>query len=380
MKKSKSVFEAGSIVAGSGIGSGVMTIPYFVEHSGLVGGLSAFALAYIVSVVLHLMIAEIMLQMNETADILAAFNKYLFTGRFKNALKYMFFAIMVVVLETNLAAYISGASDIVKGMIHVPAYFIEVTFYVLAAIVVLFGLKSVSVSEKISVVFMGALLLTATVISFGNVNESASLCVFGGMAPTLACFGMIMFSFSAIFSVPQVIEILDRDKSKVRISIFLGFLINLIISIIITICTIATSKEVTEIAIVGWADSVGGTIRIIGSVFIVFAMFTSYWSIGLATTDIIAGTTKKTFGMSFVLATIPALVMTFFLDKSFMEYMKIAGGAVAVIISLLLIPTFVICTKEKNCIIMRKYEKHVVTTVFIFVMYILMAIGSFISV
>ena len=380
MKKRKSVFGASSIVAGSGIGSGVMTIPYFVEHSGIIGGLVAFTTAYIVSVILHLMIAEIMLQMNETADILAAFNKYLFTGRLKYFLKYLFFAVMVVVLETNLAAYISGASDIINGLIHAPAFIIEVTFYFLAAIVVLYGLKSVSISEKVSVTFMGVLLLAATIISFGNVNKSASISAFGGIAPSVACFGMIMFSFSAIFSVPQVIEVLDRDKSKVRISIFLGFLINLIISVIITICTIAASKEVTEIAIVGWADSVGGAIRIIGSVFIVFAMLTSYWSIGLATTDIISGTTKKNFGLSFALATIPALIMTFFLNNSFMEYMKIAGGAVAVIISLLLIPTFVICIKDKECIIMKKHERHISVTIFIFVMYILMAIGSFISV
>ena len=44
----RSIFEASSIIAGSGIGSGVMTIPYFVEHAGIVGGIVAFVLAYAV--------------------------------------------------------------------------------------------------------------------------------------------------------------------------------------------------------------------------------------------------------------------------------------------------------------------------------------------
>ena len=110
--KKKTVFTAAAIVAGNGIGSGVMAIPYFVSKTGAVGGAIAFLTAYLISVLLHLMIAQIMLTMGETLDILGAFNVYLFRGKLKNILKISFFIIMVIVLETNLAAYITGASAI----------------------------------------------------------------------------------------------------------------------------------------------------------------------------------------------------------------------------------------------------------------------------
>ena len=109
-------------------------------------------------------------------------------------------------------------------------------------------------------------------------------------------------------------------------------------------------------------------------------MFTSYWSIGFATTKIISNQTKWSFGLSFALATVPALVITFVIPGGFMEYMKIAGGAVAVIISLMLIPTYLICTRDKEVTMQHRAERSKITVLAVFLMYLVMAVGSFITV
>lgn len=384
--KKKSVFAASAIVAGNGIGSGVMAIPYFVSKAGWINGIVAFALAYIISVFLHLMIAQIMFMTGDTADILSAFNTFLFKGKLKNVLKISFFIIMVVVLETTLAAYIAGAAEIFAEFFPmISGEILGTIFFVLAAVVVLLGLRAICISEKVTISVMGIILLLAVIFSLKNINNNiltgffptAGVSVISGFAAT---FSMIMFSFSAIFSVPQVIECLDHDEKKVRKSIFYGFLINLVISVIVTVCAVITSSEVTKVAIVGWTEAVGGIIQILGSLFILLAMFTSYWSIGFATTQIISNQTKKTFGLSFVLATVPALILTFILSSGFMEYMKIAGGAVAVIISLMLIPTYLICTKGKKVTILNPIEASKASIAIVFFMYMVMAIGSFITI
>ena len=383
--KKKTVFTAAAIVAGNGIGSGVMAIPYFVSKVGVTGGIIAFAAAYIVSVLLHLMIAQILFRTGDTADILSAFNTYLFKGKLKNVLKIGFFIIMVVVLETNLAAYISGAATILSEFFpNVPAKIFGAVFYILAAVVVLLGLHAICISENITVSIMGVILLAALIISCMHINPAPAITSPGfslsGLGALAATYSMIMFSFSAIFAVPQVIECLDHDEKKVRKSIFWGLLMNLVISVIVTFCAIIASKEVTKVAIVGWAESVGGIIQILGSLFILLAMFTSYWSIGFATTEIIANQIKKKFGLSFVIATVPALILTFVLSSGFMEYMKIAGGAVAVIISLMVIPTYLISGKGRENTIMNHVEAAKVTVAIVFIMYLVMAAGSFISV
>lgn len=405
--RKRSVFKAAAVVAGNGIGSGVMAIPYYISHTGIAGGVTAFAAAYLVSVLMHLMIAEMVLHTGDTADILAVFNKYLFKGRKGKILRPAFFALLTIVLIANLSAYISGASEIFTGLLPVSPVIVKVVFFIFAASVVLAGLGAVCTGEAVSVSFMVVILVFMGIFSLLHINSGVEIRILGSITGWMAAYGMIMFSFSAIFAVPQVVvylggvsddvpdgqagkgerltdarkkeEISDTGKTEARIrkAIWLGLFINLVISVTVTVCTVITSVEVTDIAIVGWAESVGGTIRILGSVFIVFAMITSFWSIGLASADIVAGQTGLKRGLSFVTATVPALILTLTTGSSFTDYLKLVGGIVAMIISLMAVPSFLICMNDKTPVrIMRKDMKIKAVAGFVFVMYVIMAVGS----
>lgn len=409
--RKRSVFKAAAVVAGNGIGSGVMAIPYYISHTGIAGGVTAFAAAYLVSVLMHLMIAEMVLHTGDTADILAVFNKYLFKGRKEKILRPAFFALLTIVLIANLSAYISGASEIFTGLLPVSPVIVKVVFFIFAASVVLAGLGAVCTGEAVSVSFMVVILVFMGIFSLLHINSGVEIRILGSITGWMAAYGMIMFSFSAIFAVPQVVEYLggvpddvpdgpagkgerltdvrkkeeisDTGKTEARIrkAIWLGLFINLVISVTVTVCTVITSVEVTDIAIVGWAESVGGTIRILGSVFIVFAMITSFWSIGLASADIVAGQTGLKRGLSFVTATVPALILTLTTGSSFTDYLKLVGGIVAMIISLMAVPSFLICMNDKTPVrIMRKDMKIKAVAGFVFVMYVIMAVGSCLNV
>ncbi len=409
--RKRSVFKAAAVVAGNGIGSGVMAIPYYISHTGIAGGVTAFAAAYLVSVLMHLMIAEMVLHTGDTADILAVFNKYLFKGRKGKILRPAFFALLTIVLIANLSAYISGASEIFTGLLPVSPVIVKVVFFIFAASVVLAGLGAVCTGEAVSVSFMVVILVFMGIFSLLHINSGVEIRILGSITGWMAAYGMIMFSFSAIFAVPQVVEYLggvpddvpdgqagkgerltdvrkkeeisDTGKAEARIrkAIWLGLFINLVISVTVTVCTVITSVEVTDIAIVGWAESAGGTIRILGSVFIVFAMITSFWSIGLASADIVAGQTGLKRGLSFVIATVPALILTLTTGSSFTDYLKLVGGIVAMIISLMAVPSFLICMNDKTPVrIMRKDMKIKAVAGSVFVMYVIMAVGSCLNV
>ena len=374
--RKKSVFAASCVVAGNGIGSGVMAIPYFVGKAGIIGSAIAFGAAFIVSVLLHMMIAEILLTGKSKNDILESFQTYLFKGKLKNVLTTGFFILMVVVLVSNLAGYICGTAEILRDLIPLPEAVVRVLFYVICAVIVLMGLRTVGFSEKITVGFMCFLLLPTIILSFLN-RSGNGIGITGGLDAFAAVFSMIMFSFSAIFAVPQIIELLDNDTKSIRKSIICGIGMNLVMSVAVAVCTVISSKEITEIAIIGWAEAVGGAIRILGSLFIVCAMMTSYWSIGFAASEMVRIRTKLAFPVAFCIATLPSLVITFIIDSRFMNYMKIAGGAVAMIISLMVIPTFLLCMKGRKHQILSRAGASKPTVVFVFVMYIVMAVGSF---
>lgn len=386
------VFKAASVVAGNGIGSGVMAIPYYVVHTGVLGGVLAFAAAYIVSVLMHLMIAEMILHTKDTSDILAIFNNYLFRGRSGKIIRLVFFILLVVVLIANLSAYISGASEIVTGIFPVSCVSAKIIFFVFAAVVVFAGLGAVCTGEAVSVSLMAIILLLMSIFSALHTGNGTDIKMCGNIKEWAAAYGMIMFSFSAIFAVPQVVKYLSaptaegntdlqvfsdgETKKDIKRAIWLGLLINLVLSVTVAVCTVITSGEVTEIAIVGWAQAVGGAVMIAGSVFIIFAMLTSFWSIGLAVADIVAGGIRVRREISFALATVPALILTLLSGSSFTDYLKLVGGAVAIIIALMAVPSFLICMKEGESEGIMYQKGNRIIAVFVFIMYVVMAVGS----
>ena len=60
MKTKKLTFiESLMLVAGAGIGTGILTIPYAIAQIGLLGTLTALAVAYIASAFIYLIIADL---------------------------------------------------------------------------------------------------------------------------------------------------------------------------------------------------------------------------------------------------------------------------------------------------------------------------------
>ena len=379
MNKKNSVFAAACLVAGNGIGSGVMAIPFFVQKAGIVGAVIAFLLSFTVTVLLHLMIAEVLLTVkSDSGDILEGFNLYLFRGRLKPVLTVLFFILLVTILMANLSAYISGTVEILDGLLPLPAIAVKLLFFAVCAVIVLMGLHTVGISEKITIVFMCFLLIPTIVLSLLNRNGSG-ISFTGVLDAFAAVFSMIMFSFSAVFAIPQAVELLEKDVVKIRKAIWLGIGLNFIMSASVAFCAVLSSKEVTRIAIIGWADSVGGGVRTAGSVFIVCAMLTSFWTTGLAASEMIRIRLKQSSFISFCIATLPALLLTFVVSSRFTNFLKVGGGAIAMVISVMIIPTFIICMKGRKPQVLTKSGASLPSVIFVLVMHILMAVGAFID-
>lgn len=191
---------------------------------------------------------------------------------------------------------------------------------------------------------------------------------------------MIMFSFSALFSVPQVANNIE-DKSKIKTAVFAGIGVNASITFIFTIAALVVSKSTTQVATIGLSDSLGEKTKTLCSIFVILAMLTSYWSIALAQLDIICEELKISRRLSWVIATVPTLFMSVFLPGTFISYIQIVGGVVAVIVSLLILPAYYKAVyNSKDALILGKYGKRKSVLFIIFTCYVLMAISSFIKI
>lgn len=377
-KKQLTTWEAACIITGYGIGAGVLSMPYMAARNGLILSTLILILSLLASYVLHLMIAEIALKEGNGGQIISCLNRFLFRGKTKQVLTVIFFVLMAVILVTNLAAYISGAEEIIVGLLPIPSIAAKLLFYVVAASVVLFGLKAVGVSEKIAVTVIFALIAALAAASLLNIRNSLSLSA-GSLNDALAYYGLAMFAMSAFFSVPQAVEGLSGDTKKIRKAVFLGLLNNFILILVISVCSLLSSTEITELAMVGWSAGIGLWAQLIGGLFTVLAMLTTYWSLSLALGGIVDDMLHTGTKISWLLATLPSLILVLFNAAGFLDLMRTAGGLIAIIIAVMVVPAYHNARRDvpENNLLRRS---GLPLEIMIVIAYILMAVGSVVPV
>ncbi len=333
------LFEAASIVAGYGIGGGVMTVPYLAEKNGLVPALLIMAAALCISLLLHLMIAEMFSGDGEPKQVVEFFHKHLFRGKSGAVLTWVFFVLMGLVFLANLAAYIAGAGEILQSLTGLPLWAGEALFYLFAAGVVFFGLKVLGVCEKYAI--LGIVAILAVLAAASALTPSRMLPAAGGGAnAALAFFGMMMFCFGAFFSVPQAVEGLSHNKKLVPRAVVLGMGMNFVFILVIALCALLVSKEVTEVAIIGWSAAIGGWATILGSLFVLLAMVTTYWSISFAFSTIVRERLRWGDRPAWLMATLPSFLIAIIGFSDFLGFMRLAGGGIAVLVAVLMVPAF----------------------------------------
>ncbi len=378
------LFEAAAVVAGLGFGGGVMAVPYLASLNGIMELIVTALVAYAFSLLLHLMVVEVVLREDKPQQLVELFGKYVFKQTWwGKALTWIIFALVLVTFYALLAGYIVGCAELLHNLFPaLPLWAGEVITYVVAAGIVLAGLKAVGVSEKWSILSIAIVLVILSIISFAYPFNTLPLWS-GEGAKILALYGMIMFCLTCLFSVPQAAEGLSWNKKLVPGAVVLGITINLVFTLVISFMASLVSKPVTEVAIIGWGNAVGTWAVILGSVFAFLGLLTSYWSIGYALAVVIVERLKWGYRLSWLVATVPSIIMALFGLAGFLEYMRYAGGAMAVLMALLIPPALLISRRE-NANIMPAFSLgkwgNVFICVLVFIAYLLMAVGSLIPV
>ncbi len=337
--------EATAIIAGYGIGGGMLALPYLVSLNGIGPSALILAGAYALSLLLHLMIAELAAGDGSGRQIVELFGEYLFTGKGGRTFTWIFFGVMGVVFVANLAAYVSGGNEILAAL-GLAEPWGGLAFYVAAAAVAAFGLKVLGIAEKWAVGLMAVLFTALVVTSFAALAKSG----FSAPAPApalspdasrlLALYGMAMFCFAAFFSVPQAALGLADRPGLIPRAVAAGLGVNFTLILLVTTLSLLLSPEPTTIATVAWGRALGPWAELAGTGFVLLAMLTSYWSISFALSSMI----RERLGLgnfpAWLLSTVPTLILALAGFGGFLEFMRTAGGAIAVLVAILFVPAY----------------------------------------
>ncbi|MFM8320778.1 MAG: aromatic amino acid transport family protein [Chloroflexota bacterium] len=331
--------EAVSLMVGAGVGAGVMAVPYLTTQVGLVGLALVLPVAWAASSLVHLMLAEVLFRTGQDLQIVELMRIYVLGGRAGRWLLWAVFAFLSIAFLANLAAYVSGAGEILAALLGLDLRLAELLVYLVSAGVVFFGLRAVGVAERFGAL---ALLGLVAVIGVGAVGVPLQPLPLLGGAPGqwLALYGMVMYALWTFYSVPQVVKGLGPDRRGAVGAILLGLGINGALTLVVALIALGVSERVTEVAIIGISERLGAWAGTAGSLFILAALITSYWSVSLALADILRERTGISHRAAWLLATLPSLLLLWVGAWQFLEYLRLAAGATALVVALITLPMY----------------------------------------
>ena len=319
-------WEATSIIIGHGVGSGILSVPFLAAHNSIREVILILLFCYLFNLVLHLIIAELSYN-NDGAQFISCFDRELFSGRLKKVFTWAAFALLGVSVIFNVSAFLTGAAAVFRAWFGLPDLAGILIFYVIGAGVVFVGMKLVGVCEKLAVTSMVAVvgvLFVATLLRKTAPLQGG----FQGWKNALALFSMISFSLSAVMSTPQVVKGLEGDVRRIRGAIAAGLGINAMLIFLITLMTLlGAGRDVTgDGALVDLARHLGGWVGVVGFVFTLLALATSFWANTLNLRDIVQEQTKWGLRVSWLAASAPCLVIALLGLASFVGFTRFASA------------------------------------------------------
>lgn len=317
--------EATGIIVGHGVGSGILSVPFLASRNSIFDVIWIIALVYCVNLLMHLMIAELSYN-NGGAQFIRCIGSELPEGRAKNIITWAAFGLLGISVLVNVCGFITGGAAVFTSWFGIPEWLAKLIYYVLASVVVLFGMKIVGVCEKISVY---AMIIVMGILFAATVCHDTMPLPNRFIAPSnlIALYSMVAFSLSAVMSVPQVVKGLNGNHRRIRASIAAGTGVNVFLILAITLITmLCCGSAVSEHgALVDIAARLGGWVGIIGYIFSLLALSTSFWANTLNLRDIINEQTGLGIRPSFLAASLPCLILAMFGLQSFVGFTRFAS-------------------------------------------------------
>lgn len=326
-------------MTGAGVGAGIMAVPYLAERTGLVVTLLVVVTAYGLTCLIHLMLAEVIFRTGRDLQVVELMRLHLLSGRWRG-LVWPVFGLLTLAFVAILTAYLAGSSEIVSAATGAPTILADAAVYAASAGVVLFGLKAVGRVERYGAAL---LLLVVAILTVGALTVPFDVPWEGDGTPTdaMALYALVMYALFTFYTVPQVVRGLSPDRRATVRAIVVGLAVNAGLVSVVAIVATATSRPVTQVASVGMADRIGGWVGPLGSLFVLVALVTSYWSVSLALAQVVDERTGLGRRWCWVLATLPSLVVLLAGGWRFLEWLRLAGGMTALVVVIVTVPMYV---------------------------------------
>lgn len=272
-------WQATALIVSGTIGAGILGIPYVVAKVGIGIGLFFIVAVGLCMIGFNLLLGEVAVRTNHPLQLSGFAKKYL--GRFGEVLMTV---VVYSILFAVLAVYIVGAGRALAELFGGSPQYWGLVFFALGSAGIAIGLRTIKTVEfflTVGIFFVVMLfaLLAAPHIALPNF-------VYADLSFFLLPYGVMLFAYHGAAAIPEAHALLVAHPIRFRRAIVrAGILTMMIYALFALVVVGVTGTETTEIATIGLGRTVGPMMVVLGNVFAVMAMGTSFLMSGLALRD-----------------------------------------------------------------------------------------------
>ncbi|MGM5488348.1 MAG: aromatic amino acid transport family protein [Nanobdellota archaeon] len=139
--------------------------------------------------------------------------------------------------------------------------------------------------EILLVSFIGLLVVGVFWFSLGDINTH-HLTLFKA-DQLLVPFGVVLFAYSGVLAIGEMKEELGENKHKMKRAIVIGSIIPIILYVLFSFLVVGvTGAQTTEVATIGLGEAVGPHLLVLGNLFVIIAMATSFLTTAYALKEV----------------------------------------------------------------------------------------------
>ena len=319
MNKKLLFWESVAIMVGTVIGAGILGIPYVAAKAGFWTGIVNIILLGLVSMFLYLYLGEITLRTNGLHQLTGYAKIYL-----GNKGKILMMFAMMFGIYGALIAYTIGVGQTLSAIFSGYPIVYSIVFFIIASLIIYLGLKQVAKSELYLLPFIISTILVMSILLIKDVNM-INFTAFN-FSNIFVPYGVILFAFLGATAIPEMNMELKKNKRYLKKAIIVGMIIPIIIYLSFTILIVGVSgSSTTEVATIGLGEIVGKHMVIIGNIFAMITMATSFLALGLALKQMYYYDYRLNKNISWVLTCLVPFVVVLTNITTFIKALDIAG-------------------------------------------------------
>jgi len=319
-RRGLTLYQAIALIVGATIGAGILGVPFAVSQVGIWIGAFYIVSLGLLTAGINLMVGEVSTRTAGNLQIVGLTKKYLGdrTGLLMMGLFYsQIFAIVTI--------YVIAEGQILSVMLPGSALVWSLAFWLVGTIVVYFGLQAIKRAEVVLTSFI--VFAIAMIVFLCAPHLDADFYVVSDFSNFFLPYGVILFAFSGIGTVPAAYRFLQGDNVMFKRAITTSSLISIAVYLLFTVMVIGvTGAATTEIATIGLGQAINKAIFYFANLFALLAMSTSFLMLSMELRDSLSWDFRFSYRWSTLIALGVPLLLFLFGLRQFILAMDLVGG------------------------------------------------------